>query len=119
MTDPRKIFGDRGEDLAAGYLKKKEIKILARQYKTKFAEIDLIAKDGDEIVFVEVKTRRTLAFGYPEESVTPAKLRKIQQAAAQYLAENKINHVPHRVDIIAIHWKEEGQEVHHIVGAGG
>jgi putative endonuclease len=119
MTDPRKRFGDRGEDLATDYLVKKGMKILARQYKTKFAEIDLIAKDGDEIVFVEVKTRRSLAFGYPEESVTPVKLRKIQQAAAQYLAENKMNHTPHRVDIIAIHWTDEDQEVHHIIGAGG
>ena len=68
--DPRRLFGNKAEKLAERYLKKKGYKILDRQFVTRYGEIDLVAREGDEIVFVEVKARRSTAFGYPEESVT-------------------------------------------------
>lgn len=118
MPDVRRIFGDKGEDLAASVLKKKGMKILERQYKTRYGEIDLIARDGSEIVFVEVKARRTSEFGYPEESVTQAKLQKIASVGAQYLAEKKKEHDPFRIDVIAIEFDHDPPKVTHLIGVG-
>lgn len=100
--DIRRDFGNRGEDLAALYLKDKGYKILASQYTTRRGEIDLVCQDKDEIVFVEVKTRRSKIFGYPEESVTPKKLEKIAHVAQLYLQEYKQEDAQYRIDVIAI-----------------
>ncbi|PIX62142.1 YraN family protein [Candidatus Uhrbacteria bacterium CG10_big_fil_rev_8_21_14_0_10_41_26] len=102
MPDARRIFGNKSEDLAAKYLKNLGIKILERQFKTKIGEVDLIGKDGNEIVFVEVKARKSNEFGYPEESVTPKKLEKIARVAEQYLRLKKIEDQPFRIDVVAI-----------------
>jgi len=100
--DVRRKFGNRGEDLAASYLEKKGLKILARQYTTRLGEIDLVCREGEEIVFVEVKTRATKTFGYPEESVTQKKLEKIARVGEQYLQEYFLEACPFRVDVVAI-----------------
>lgn len=107
MLDARRIFGNKSEDLAAKYLKNLGLKILERQFKTKIGEIDLIAKDGDEIVFVEVKARKSNEFGYPEESVTPKKLEKIARVGEQYLLMKKLEQSPFRIDVVAIEQKEK------------
>ena len=99
--DPRRRFGNEAESLAAEYLKKKGYRILCSQYRTRFGEIDLVAEQGSEIVFVEVKARRTNDFGFPEESVTQAKLEKIFLAGEMYLRETK-SEKEFRVDVIAI-----------------
>lgn len=118
MPDRRRIFGDRAEALAARHLTAKGMRILARQFRTRYGEIDLIAKDGDEVVFVEVKARTTNDFGYPEESVTVTKLRKIMQCAAQYLRKQRWDDHPHRIDVIAIEFATNPPRLTHFVGVG-
>lgn len=118
MIDLRRIFGNQAEDLAARFLKKKKLKILERQYKTKIGEIDLIAADGDEIVFVEVKARRSSEFGYPEEAVTPTKIEKIHRVGLQYLKEKGLSRSSYRIDVIAIENNNGNQKITHIEGVG-
>ena len=83
------ILGIKGEQLAKEYLQKNKYKILETNYVNELGEIDIIAKQKDVIVFVEVKTRETLRYGLPREAVTPYKQQKIRKVALLYL---KINH---------------------------
>ncbi|MFA6522399.1 MAG: YraN family protein [Patescibacteria group bacterium] len=118
MKTPRRVFGDRGELLAERELRKKGLQILERQYQTKGGEIDLIAKDGNEIVFVEVKTRQTHTFGYPEEAVTNRKIRALMRAVEFYLREHHLEETPWRMDVVAIEWGDP-PHVEIIEGIGG
>src|SRR3989339_682645 len=77
MSDQRQKLGDLGEEIASNYLKKKGYKILERQYKSQYGEIDIIAEHKKTLVFVEVKARRSDDFGLPEEAVDERKLEKI------------------------------------------
>ncbi|MFN3740871.1 MAG: YraN family protein [Thermodesulfovibrionales bacterium] len=93
--------GLKGEALAISYLKKKGYKILEKNYRTKFGEIDIIASKDDVVVFIEVKTRSTDAFGAPEESVTTEKQERIKKAALYYL--KNLRTIPAlRFDVISI-----------------
>lgn len=114
MKDARKIFGDAAENLAAEYLAARGMQITARQFRTVFGEIDLIALDGDEIVFVEVKARQTDEYGYPEAAVTPSKLRKIANAGLMYLREIKKEDAPYRIDVVAIEYYIDPPRVTHL-----
>ncbi|MBU0614396.1 YraN family protein [Patescibacteria group bacterium] len=100
--DPRRIFGNKSEQRAARFLKSKGLRIITRQYRTRFGEIDIIARQGKEIVFVEVKARKTNEFGYPEEAVNKNKIKKIIEAGFFYLQETKQENVPWRIDVIAV-----------------
>ena len=82
MTHRTQSFGREGERIAVDYLTEKGYRILRRNYRFGRGEIDIIAQDGTELVFVEVKTRRTSAFGEPEEAVTPKKQSQIRTVAA-------------------------------------
>ena len=98
-----KITGNKGEDIACDFLKKSHYKIIERNYRySKNAEIDIIAQDGDCLVFVEVKTRASLNFGHPFEAIDIRKLQKIQSAAYSYLAMNEDKYKSYRIDGIAI-----------------
>lgn len=114
--DKRREFGNRGEKLAADYLKKRGYKILERQFGSRFGEIDLIALDVHEIVFVEVKTRRSLAIGYPEESVHDKKLHKMEIAAEAYLKAHALENKPYRFDVVAIIDRDADVDIKHIIG---
>jgi putative endonuclease len=116
MSKKRKQLGDRGEDLAALFLQGKGFEILERQYKISAGEIDLICRDKGEIVFVEVKTRQTETFGYPEESVTPDKIRHIMSVVQNYLRKSFCEDAPWRVDIVAIQIKDSGPDIVHFEG---
>ncbi len=117
--DARRKLGNEGEDLAALFLKQQGYKILAQQHRTKFGEIDLVARDGREIVFVEVKTRKTLEFGHPEEAVHPIKLSHMAAAGECYLNEYKLESSPHRYDVVAITWPEgQDPEILHLKAVG-
>ncbi|MBQ9757940.1 MAG: YraN family protein [Clostridia bacterium] len=83
-----KTTGRLGEDVAAAYLKKQGYKILAQNYRCKAGEIDIIAKDGEDLVFVEVKTRSSEQFGTPAEAVTYYKKRSFVNSAKWYMAQN-------------------------------
>lgn len=94
--------GALGEFDAKKYLMKKGYKILAQNYKNKLGEIDIIAKDKDYIVFVEVKNRSSLAFGRPCEAVTPSKQFKIRKTALCYLKEKYLTESSCRFDVIEV-----------------
>jgi len=115
MVDIRRLFGNAAEDFAARFLKAKGYKILERQFTTRFGEIDLVAKDGNEIVFVDVKARKNSAFGYPEESVTRAKIEKIQVVAETYLQKKHMLHSAYRIDVISIEYTETDPKIHHFI----
>jgi putative endonuclease len=104
-TRYRQVIGAWGEDQAAEYL----INNGLRNYRTREGEIDLIAIDGDTLVFVEVKTRANLDFGYPEEAVTEEKLAHIHIAAEEYLAEH-LDVTDWRLDVVAIQGKPGNQD---------
>lgn len=99
--DKRREFGNEAEQFVEGILKKKGYRILARQFRTKVGEIDLIAQDGDEIVFVEVKARKSIDFGFPEEAVTKAKIKKIYRTGMIFLSQ--FPHQPdYRIDVASV-----------------
>lgn len=92
MLNKRQKLGKVGEDATVAFLIQKKIKIIERNYRAKTGEIDIIAEDNGVIVFVEVKTRNTMKFGDPRESVTYKKQKKISMTALTYLkSAGKIN----------------------------
>lgn len=94
-------FGSKGEDIACEYLIKNGYKIIERnKHFSKLCEIDIIAKYKNTTVFVEVKTRKTNAFGAPAEAVTKAKYKNIKTGVLTYISENNIR--DYRIDVIAI-----------------
>lgn len=99
-------LGEFGEKLAEAYLKQKAYIILHHNWRNKHAEIDLIAQDGNKIVFIEVKYRTKTSFGTPETFVTNNKIRKMQEAASAYIEQYNWNGEL-RFDIIAINNKNE------------
>ena len=114
MVDARKTFGTQEESRAAEYLASLGYKILARQYRSRVGEIDLVAQEGDEIIFVEVKARRSNLYGYPEESVTEQKIQKILRMGEYYLRENNCVDAPYRIDVIAIEGEGKTAKLTHL-----
>lgn len=94
--------GNRGEELAAAFLERNGLRIVERNFRCKGGEIDIVAKDGSTLVFVEVKSRKTLTFGVPQLAVTAFKQRQISKAALTWLARNRQHDTPARFDVIAI-----------------
>lgn len=96
-------LGDKGEGLAEKFLRKNGYRIRERNYRTRIGEIDIIADDGDTLVFVEVKTRESIACGLPFEAVTSVKKRKIAGSALLYL--KRLKEVPPcRFDVVSIYY---------------
>ena len=102
MTHARQILGKTGEDLAVAALEARGYAIVERRYRTGRGEIDIIARDGDTIVFVEVKARESREFGSAAEAVTRAKQRQVVSMAVEYLARHRLNRCPCRFDVVAI-----------------
>jgi len=98
----KKTLGKEGEDRAARFLAKKGYKILERNYSTKSGEIDLVALHNGQVVFVEVKTRTSDAYGAPELAVNPRKQLRMIKAALGYIKYKKLHQVPCRFDVVAI-----------------
>ena len=90
FLDPRKLLGQEGESAAEQYLRRKGYRIVARNLRSPVGELDLVAEDGQVLVFVEVKARRTDAFGGAIHAVHQRKQEKLIQLAAQYLARHHI-----------------------------
>lgn len=100
-------FGDRGEREAARFLRRNGIRTITRNFQTPQGEIDLIAREGDCLVFVEVKTRRQ---GEPALAVTPGKQRRIIRAAREFLHRHELpTTLACRYDVVAIVWPEAGR----------
>ena len=107
MTGPgrRKRLGNDGERIASSFLEKRGYEILARNYRCRRGEVDLIAKDGSYYVFVEVKARTSDRYGDPELTVDLRKQRKISIAALDYLVRNDLMSVDARFDVVVIKWE--------------
>ena len=97
-----KITGSSGEKKAVQYLKSNGFIILETNFSTDIGEIDIIAASGDTLVFIEVKTRKTIAFGFPSEAVDYRKQNKISMVASQYIKKRMMYGVKIRFDVIEI-----------------
>lgn len=106
MPDPKRLVGRQGEDLAADHLQRMGYKILERNYRSRHAEIDLIAKHKGALVFVEIKYRRSLRFGDPKWALTPAKRRKISMAALTYLKQQNAMNCRARFDVVTLQHRD-------------
>jgi putative endonuclease len=102
----RGLLGSRGERQAASYLAKHGFRIVARGVTNRFGEIDLVTLEGDTVVFVEVRTRRSLDAGHPAESVTAEKQARLTRAALSFLKQNKLLDRRSRFDVVALVWPD-------------
>ncbi len=106
----RKKLGAWGELVAATHLESLGYHIIARNWRCRYGEIDLIAQAGEWVAFVEVKTRRGQNMGAPEEGLTPAKARKLTHLAAYYMAEHDLD-ADWRIDLVAVELDSSGKLV--------
>lgn len=117
MKHPNKTTGETGEFAAVSFLKKNGYKILETNYRCAIGEIDVIAREKDDLVFVEVKTRKSGEMGYPEEAVGIKKQKKMSQLALWYLQNEAINNVNARFDVVAVTVSEIKNEIRLIKNA--
>ncbi|MFH0990518.1 MAG: YraN family protein [bacterium] len=99
--------GSRGEEIAARYLQTRGYVILERNYRFERGEIDIVAKDGETLVFVEVKTRSSDAYGEPEDAVDDRKQGQLRTVAEGYLFDHEIENQSCRFDVVAITMKDD------------
>jgi putative endonuclease len=110
-------IGAQGEEIAARYLLGKKYEILQRNFRSRHGEIDIIARRKNVLIFVEVKTRRSSAFGSPLEAVSLKKQRSIGSVAQAYLQHNRLNGSAARFDVIAVLLGSGAPEIEHIENA--
>jgi putative endonuclease len=101
-SDPRQRLGRRGESIAEEVLRRAGLRILARRYRWRSTEIDLVAADGELIVFAEVKTRGGAGYGWPAEAVTASKRRHLARGALAFLARRGWLDRPCRFDVVEV-----------------
>ena len=109
MTKERKALGGRGEDIACLFLERKGIKIVERNWKCQAGEADIIVKDGDDLVFVEVKARTTESTVLPEDAITQKKRQRYERIALEYLFSHDLPSTQIRFDVIALVVNDEGK----------
>ncbi len=102
MTKARQQTGSWGEQLACEYLEQKDYQILDRNYRSKFGELDIVARNGEYLVFCEVKTRNGKGSIHPTAAITPRKIRKLRQLGQLYIQQKKIYYLQPRFDVVAI-----------------
>jgi len=102
MSQARQSLGKFGEDLACQELERRGYAILARRYRRRGGELDIVARDGQIVVFVEVKTREGCEFGAGAESVTSLKRRRMASVALDYMARHNLVERPCRFDVVSI-----------------
>jgi putative endonuclease len=107
----KKELGKKGEEKALRFLKKKGYRIIEQNYVCNMGEMDIIAKEKDTLVFVEVKTRTSMVFGPPQLAVTQFKQRQLSKVALNFLKEKKLEDVKARFDVVAILLAPEGEEI--------
>jgi putative endonuclease len=98
----KRDIGKEGEDIAAKYLKEKGFEIIERNYHYSHGEIDIVAKDKNHLVFIEVKSRINLDYGEPEYAINPKKIKQIKKMAELYLFDKEIDEADCRFDVVAI-----------------
>lgn len=107
--DQRRSLGRWGENLAANYLAAEGLAVIERNWRCRDGEIDLVARDGETFVFVEVKTRRGRDFGAPEEALTPRKAQKLLALGQIYMAEHDLDDTNWRIDLVAVELDARGR----------
>jgi putative endonuclease len=124
VTDRRKVTGAQGEAAAAGYLRRNGYQILVTNWRCRLGEIDIVARDGPTLVFVEVRTRRSARLGSPEESVTATKQRRLVDLAQTYLLFLETEGRPWtgawRIDVVAVEIDpadDRGMRLNHLPSA--
>ena len=115
--DHRQSLGRRGEDLACAELEKRGYVIIDRRFRTRCGELDIVARDGDVVVFIEVKARSGSNFGTPFESVTWKKRQRLSQMAASYLFVRRLAGVACRFDVVAVVERQGMQTIELLRGA--
>lgn len=118
MQQNKRSTGSKGEDIACEFLKNLGYVIVDRNYHYGHGEIDIIARDKDEFVFVEVKYRKSLEYGQPETAVTESKQKQIRKIAEAYIYENGIQNTSCRIDVVAIlQFPGQKPEINHYINA--
>ena len=107
MSRQRVVFGKTGEDLACRELERRGYAILARRYRLRIGEIDIVCRDGETIVFVEVKARGGREFGEGAESVTALKRWRMARVAGEYLMKHRLTDRPCRFDVVSIRVEDD------------
>ena len=106
--------GKIGEDISARYLEQIGYTIIERNFECVQGEIDIIAKDQNELVFIEVKTRSSALYGQPKEAINKTKKKHIYKSAEYYVYTKRLENEPIRIDVIEVYKKQEKFMVHHI-----
>lgn len=109
--------GKRGEDIAVDYLTRAGYRVIDRNYRCPFGEIDIVAKDKDTVVFVEVRSRKSEEFGDPQLSVGLDKQRRLSRIALNYIEEKGLHHCNARFDVVAVKMLPGNEEVELIQNA--
>ncbi len=112
-----KVVGKSGEDRAVNFLQQKGFSIIRTNYRTPDGEIDIVAQDGDTIVFVEVKTRRSLSYGTPEEAVDAVKQNQLKKIADQFISHYQLFDRDCRFDIVALYYEGSAVQIKYIPNA--
>jgi len=111
----RRVFlGREGEDAALKYLQQKGYLLLDKNFRCSAGELDLVMLDGRQLVFVEVRTRKSRDFGTPEESITVTKQRQVKKVALAYLAGHKLPPGGFRFDVVAVDYSGGSREIRHL-----
>ncbi len=110
-------LGIAGEEAALQFLKKKGFRIVEKGFCFLRGEIDIIAYDGKTLVFLEVKSRRSHKYGFPEEALTPAKQKQLRKVALGYCSLHEIQDVECRFDVISLTYNEKRHTISHIKNA--
>jgi putative endonuclease len=105
----RRAVGALGEKVAAGFLKKRGYRIIETNYRCRDGEIDIIARQGETLVFVEVRTKSSRDFGSPEESITAAKKARLRTLAARYAQEHDGLPLLQRIDVVSVELDRKGK----------
>ncbi len=117
MTARSQKFGKKNEELAIGFLKRLGYRVLERNFRTPMGEVDIIARDGDTLVFVEVKARRSSRYGHPKFAVTPTKQRHLSIAALTYLKKTGNGNTRARFDVITVRYAGDMPTLEHFKNA--
>lgn len=109
--------GNRGEDVALRYLLSRGFELVERNYRTRYGEVDLVLRQADTLVFVEVKWRSSIDYGSPVEAVDQRKQQAIRSMAEQYLAEKEPKYEEIRFDVVGILGGSGNADIEHVMGA--
>lgn len=115
--DSTRSLGRQGERAAVDYLRRCGYRVLARNYRTRLGEIDIICTERDTLVFVEVKTRSTAAFGTPADAVDRRKRDRLRRLVEQYICENNPSTTDARIDVVSVTPLEGEFAIEHLKGA--